>query len=521
MEKLKKRIEYIANIYKSGNLVKSETLCKEILNENPKIAFLYNLMGLIYSDLGKTDIAIKTFKEGIKIDPQFSQIYNNLGRAIFRNKNENEFALAEEYYKKSISVNNNLPEPFNNLGNLYAQLNKHDDAIKCYMKAININKNFSYAYYNLSVSFVAMGKFKEATENLKKTIELDVNFYPAHRALSRIIKYEKGSQHLKQLIKISEEIKEKKIDNKFNTSFISFSLGKAFSDIKNYDKSFNQYKLANKTLRKTFDYSIIDEEKIFNKIIKNFEKKLFDKNKNVGNESIEPIFIIGMPRSGTTLVEQIISSHPDVFGGDELNFIPNIIEKNFPNSSFELLNSLSKEKFKSMGLDYESNIKKISNNSLRFTDKLPLNFKWIGLIKLILPNAKIIHCIRNPHDVCFSIYTNYFTNDQMRFSYNMDEIIKYYNLYSNIISYWNSLFPNLVYTIKYENLINNSEMEIKSMIKYTNLKWDDIFLKHYENSRSIKTASDIQARQKIYDSSIDKWKKYSKHLDSYFNKLSL
>jgi len=520
MENLKKRIENIANIYKSGNLVKSETLCKEILIENPKIAFLYNLMGLIYSDLGKIDIAIKTFKKGIKIDPQFSQIYNNLGRAIFRNKNDNEFSIAEEYYKKSISVNNNLPEPYNNLGNLYAQLSKHDDAIKCYMKAISVNENFVYAYYNLSVSFVATGKFKKAIINLKKTIELDENFYPAHRALSRIIKYDKNSQHLKQLIKISEDIKEKKIDNKFNTSFISFSLGKAFSDTKDYKKSFNHYKLANTILRKTFDYSIENEKNIFNRIIKSFDKKLFNKNINVGNSSIEPIFIVGMPRSGTTLIEQIISSHPDVFGGDELNFIPDIIKKDFPNLDFNNLNHFNEKKFKEMGLDYENKIKKLSNGLIKFTDKLPLNFKWIGFIKLILPNAKIIHCTRIPHDVCFSIYTNYFTNDQMKFSYNLEEIVKFYNLYNNIISYWNTLLPDFIYTVKYENLIYNSETEIKKLIKFSGLKWNNIFLKHYENSRSIKTASDIQAREKIYDSSINKWKNYSKYLDTYFRKLN-
>ena len=519
MEDLKKRIENIANIYKSGNLVKSETLCKEILAKNPKIAFLYNLMGLIYSDLGKIDVAIKTFKEGIKINPKFSEIYNNLGRVIFRNKNENEFNIAEEYYKKSISLNNSLPEPFNNLGNLYAHFSKHDRAIEFYLKAISINKNFIYAYYNLSVSLTAIGKFEEAIKNLKKTIELDINFYPAHRALSRMIKYDKDSQHLKQLIKVSEDIKENKINNKFDTSFISFSLGKAFSDIKDYNKSFYHYELANSAIRKGYDYSISEEKKNFDKIIKSFDKKIFKRNINTGNKSIEPIFIVGMPRSGTTLVEQIISSHPDVFGGDELDFIPDIINKNLPDINYDSLNNLNEKNFSEMGLEYENKVIKLSNAQKKFTDKLPLNFKWIGFIKLILPNAKIIHCTRNPQDVCFSIYTNYFTNEQMKFSSNLEEIVDFYNLYKNIISYWNNLLPNFIYNVKYENLITNSELEIKKLVKFSGLEWNNIFLKHYENNRSIKTASDIQARQKIYSSSINKWKNYSKQLDSYFKKL--
>ena len=226
-----------------------------------------------------------------------------------------------------------------------------------------------------------------------------------------------------------------------------------------------------------------------------------------------------MPRSGTTLVEQIISSHPDVFGGDELDFIPDIINKNLPDINYDSLNNLNEKNFSEMGLEYENKVIKLSNAQKKFTDKLPLNFKWIGFIKLILPNAKIIHCTRNPQDVCFSIYTNYFTNEQMRFSSNLEEIVDFYNLYKNIISYWNNLLPNFIYNVKYENLITNSELEIKKLVKFSGLEWNNIFLKHYENNRSIKTASDIQARQKIYSSSINKWKNYSKQLDSYFKKL--
>jgi len=518
MENLKKEIENIVNIYKSGHLNKAETLCKEILSKNSKLVFLYNLMGLIYSDLGKVDLAIKTFKDGIRVNPKFPEIYNNLGRVIFRHKSEEEFENAENFYKKSIELNSKLPEPINNLGNLYAHFNKHDEAINCYKKAITLNSKFIYAYFNLSSSYMALGNFDEASKNLRKTIELNNNFYPAHRSLSRITKYEKDSGHLKELIDLDKNTKENEVEKKI---FISFSLGKAFSDIKNYKKSFNHYKIANDTCRKTFNFSIENEKDIFNRILSSFDKKIFEKNKNSGNKQIKPIFILGMPRSGTTLTEQIISSHQEVYGGDELNFLNKIVNKNFPNLSADFLINQKIDLFKKIGKDYEHKMKKLSKKLNRYTDKHPLNFKWIGFIKLALPNAKIIHCTRKAEDTCFSIFSNYFSSEQMKFAFNLEEIVEYYNQYLNIMNFWNELLPGFIYNLNYESLINNPDLQIKNLIKFCDLKWDSNCLKHYENNRSIKTASDTQARKKIYNSSIDNWRNYKNSLNSFFDKLNV
>ena len=516
MENLKKEIESIVNSYKSGNLTKAETLCKEILAKNSNIVFLYNLLGLIYSDLGKVDLAIKTFNDGIKVNPKFPEIYNNLGRVIFRNKGEETFEQVENYYKKSIKLNNNLPEPMNNLANLYAHFNKHDEAITYYKKSISLNPNFIYAYYNLSSSYIATGHFDEAIKNLKKVIKLNNNFFPAHRSLSRIIKYEKNSQHFQELLNLDKTINENETEKKI---FISFSLGKAYSDIKNYDKSFNYYKVANDTCRKTFNFTIKNEKDKFNRILSCFNKDLFEKNKDSGNKKIKPIFIVGMPRSGTTLVEQIISSHPEVYGGDELNFINELVNENCADLDLNVIKNLKIDMFHKFGIDYENKIKKLSKKLKRYTDKYPLNFKWIGFIKLSLPNSKIIHCSRSPQDTCFSIFSNYFTNDQMRFAFNLEEIVEYYNLYLNIMNFWNDMFPGFIYNLKYENLINNSDLQIKNLIKFCDLKWSDNCLKHYENNRSIKTASDTQARKKIYNNSINIWKNYSNLLNPFFDKL--
>ena len=165
-------------------------------------------------------------------------------------------------------------------------------------------------------------------------------------------------------------------------------------------------------------------------------------------------------------------------------------------------------------------MKKISDNSEKLTDKLPRNFLSVGLIKLILPKSKIIHCYRDPKDNCLSIFKNHFPAGRINYGYDLDEIVKYYNLYHDLMNYWNNLFPNFIFNIKYENLIYHTKIEIKNLLRFCDLNWSDDCLNFHMNKKPIKTASDIQARSKIYTSSIDSWKKYEKYLNEYFQKLN-
>jgi hypothetical protein len=233
-----------------------------------------------------------------------------------------------------------------------------------------------------------------------------------------------------------------------------------------------------------------------------------------------------MPRSCTTLVEQILSNHPKVFGGDEQDFVSDLLIENFGKKFdnlklfFEGVINFDKKDFKKMGEKYLSKMRNISDNSERSTDKMPENFLWIGLIRLILPNSKIIHCYRNPKDNCLSIYKNHFPNGKINYSYELTKIVDYYNLYSGLMNYWNNLLPNFIFNIKYENLISNPEDEIRNLLNVCDLDWNKDCLNFHNNKRIIKTASDVQARNKIYNSSVNSWKNYEKYLKKYFLKLN-
>jgi len=515
MQKLEKEVQLLLNLFKLKKLSEAELLNRKLIKENSRSVFLYNILGLILYDQKKIDDAIKHYEEGIKIDPKYAAIYDNLGTAY---KSKGEYEKAESYYLKSINLDENKPEPLNNLGNLYIVLNKSQKAIDSYKKAIKINSNFFSSYYNLGVVYKNVGEFNEAKKNLNEAIKLNDLFYRAHRSMSELIKYSKNENHYNILIKL---YKDNKIDKSKKTELI-FALAKASEDLNKYKEAYSYYKEANNYRRKEIFFSFKDEKNEFDIIKKVFNQNLFQKYQGLGNEDSSTIFILGMPRSGTTLIEQVLSSHKSVFGGDELNFLPHLIEKIFFNDDKKFISTnynFDSIDFKKIGAEYVRNLKKISNDSNKITDKLPINFKWIGLIKLILPNSKIIHCRRNAKDTCLSIFKNYFVNPKLNFAYDLKELSSYYKLYYDLMNHWNQVLPGFIIDCHYENMVNNPKDEIRRLINKCNLNWDENCLKYHNNKRMIKTASDTQARKKIYKTSVNSWKKYGKDLNELFSKL--
>ena len=231
MEKLKGQIQSAVNIYKSGNLQKAELFTKKLINDNPKLVFLYNLLGLILVNQEKNDEAMRCYEKGIKIDPTFGMIYNNIGFLFFKYKKATADNLkkAESFYKKAIALDKKIPEPHNNLGSLYDHLDRLEDAIKCFKKAIDINPKFSYAHHNLGSAYVSIGKFNEAKKYFKESIKLNPNFVVTHRSLSRITKYTENDEHFMELKKIYSNTN---IDDKEKRIELGFALGKHMKILK-------------------------------------------------------------------------------------------------------------------------------------------------------------------------------------------------------------------------------------------------------------------------------------------------
>lgn len=517
MEILKRKIEKLVSLYKSRNLTEAENSCTRLLKDNPRMVFLYNIMGLILADQKRFDEAIQYYEKGTKVNPDFAMIYNNLG-TVYRIKGED--LKAENSYKKAILLDNKISEPLNNLGNLYRSTGKYTEAIKSFRNAITIKPDFFWSYYNLGISYISMGDFNNAIKSLEKCIEINKYFCPTHRSLSRLKKYTSQDKHFKQMNDLIND--SKIIDN--NKIELSFALGKAYEDINDFKKSFKYYKNANDLQKNILNFSIKKENEEFKNIKNTFNKNIINKSKNTNKLGSNIIFIIGMPRSGTTLIEQIISSHAKVYGGGELNFIPNILKNNLRDAdlklSLENINLFNEDKLISIGNEYLEKIKIINKKNKIITDKLPINFKWVGFIKIILPNAKIIHVKRNSKDNCFSIYKNHFPASKIDFAYDLDDITNFYNLYSDLMTFWHKALPNEIIDVVYEELIVDPKKQIKKLLNFCDLKWDENCVKYYNNKRIINTASDIQARQKLYKSSINSWKKFETDLSPFFKKIS-
>ena len=303
MENLKQKIQEAVNLYKSGSLIKCEEFTKNLIEMNPEVVFLHNLLGMVLSAQGRTEEAVKSYNKGIEIDPNFAIIYNNLAliyyntrpldwidRRIFIEK-------AEALFKKSLKINPQLPEPNTNLGNLYSLIGKNNKSINYHKLAISADPKYYYSYLNIANVYVSIGNFDEAKKYLNKAIIKNPNFSFAHRLLSRITKYTSQDPHLIQLKELYQNIKSNDDINKMN---LAFALGKGNEDIKNYDESFTYYKIANSINRSKINFSLEKEKDYFDEIKKTYNDNLFNKHKDHGVKKLSPIFIVGMPRSGTT-----------------------------------------------------------------------------------------------------------------------------------------------------------------------------------------------------------------------------
>jgi tetratricopeptide (TPR) repeat protein len=482
---------------------------KNLIRKFPQYLILYNILGSAYQNIGSLNLARKIFIKGLKLEPNNIAIMNNLGNVY---KNIGEVKLAENLFQKIINKKPDYINAYINLGNLKRDNNDFESAISLYSEALKINDKIPVTFYSLALAYQGLGKFNFAIEHAKKALFLDPKFTQADLLISQSMKYKNENRHYNEM---SSKINTIELNNDQKVN-LSFALAKANEDMGQIEKSFNNLQRGNQIKRSLLNFDIKNEIKLFDGIKKIFSK--IDTNKilkeYVSNKNV--IFILGMPRSGTSLVEQVISSHSDVFGAGELPQLSKIIKERLVSDdtiSEKKVNTLINDEFFASQLrnDYCDYLERFNSDKNFITDKAPLNFRWIGLIKILFPKSKIIHCTRNPKDNCFSLYKNFFEGG-LNFSYNQKELATYYKLYSNLMNFWLDLFPDSIYEAKYEKIIDNPRYEIKEMIKFCELPWEDDCLEFHKNKTPIKTMSTAQARQPIYKSSVNSYEKFSSFL---------
>ena len=514
IEQLKTKIQRLINQFNHGNYKLVIQEVNILLKKLPNNSFLLNMLGSCYQKFGHFETAKKNFLQVLSVEPKNLAAMNNLANTY---KDMLEFNKAEEHYKKIIEINPNYINAITNYANLKFQLDQYDEAINLYNLALSIDNKSENIHYNMGLTYQSYGNFIKAEDHFKKMLALNPVATIADRLISRFTKYDKENAHLKEMIE-----REKKADlNDISKINLYFALGKAYEDIKHFEKSFSFIKKANDLTNQKFQYNVKEDNQFTEDLQKLFkEKNLKEFKKNQSNKKI--IFILGLPRSGTSLAEQIISSHSLVYGAGELNYLENLIKEKFFLNNKLNLNLPSENKFNSLvqdvGTRYVDLIQNFKTSKNIITDKAPQNFKWIGFINLIFPNAKIVHCQRNPKDNFLSLYKNFFP-EGLEWTYNEDNLISYYKNYKAMMKFWIKIFPNYIYDLVYEKLINNPEEEIKNLINFCDLNWDNKCLNFYKTKRSIKTLSVAEARKPIYKSSLSGSLNYEPFLKDSFIKL--
>jgi tetratricopeptide (TPR) repeat protein len=480
---------------------------EKVLILDPRHANAHNNLGIVLTQLGKIEDAVTWYRRAISLNPRHANAYQNLGNAFMR---LDQPERGVECYQRASEI---APGQFRILFALaqgYGRVGRLDDAVKTYQELLRINPRFVEGHHGLGSVLQQMGKIDEAAKHFEKALALKPDFAPAFDSLARQKKIDDSEATAESL----EALIAREGVSEGEKCAAYFALGRIYEDEGEFDKSFKAYERANSMVHEKYEHdhhvAFIDE------LMDVFTPALFERLKGLGDPSTKPIFIVGMIRSGTTLTEQIIASHPQVFGAGELEImrniarsLPRLLQAKVPFP--RCVENFTEPTIRIAARKYLDDITAMSNGEPYVTDKMPGNFFHLGLIHILMPNAKLIHCRRHPLDNCWSAYTNRFATGQ-QFSYDLKSLGLYYREYARLMDHWRKVLPAPVLEVQYEDLVADQEAQSRRLIDFCGLEWDDKCLEFHKTDRPIRTASSWQVRQPIYSSSVDRWRPYLSHM---------
>lgn len=485
-------------------------LCQQLNASYPNYADGWHVASNLALKLRNPPKALEYIEKAIAIQPsniqwklQKAQSLQAMGRI------EEAMDIAKMLSKKSFST----AIQYSSLGGLLTQQTEYQLAHKAYQAAIKIEPEVGQHYYNRAAVERFMGDMSAAEKSCDRAIHLNPKDYEAHLLRSELRKQKTDNNHTDEL----EQIRGKEIPDWRGRVQICHALAKEYEDLGEYEKSFARLKEGADTRRKHMRYDVSGEEQTIEKIIQVYGPQLFD-GSVAGDSNEESIFIIGLPRTGTTLVERILGSHSQVHSAGELNnFAQQLVvlsqqmSRDKQLSKNELVSQSAKLDFSKLGKAYIDSTRPYTGHTKHFIDKLPLNYLYTGLIHLALPKAKIVHLARHPLDTCYAIYKRLF-KDAYPFSYNLEDLGRYYVAYHKLMEHWYSVIPGKIHRLSYECLVGDTEGETRKLLEFCDLPWEQDCLQFYKSKAASTTASAAQVRQPIYNTSVQLWRKYEQQL---------
>lgn len=511
-----------------------------------KSAELHNNLAVALLTVNDYDKALESIGKALDLNKDYAEAYANKALIMFRADKEGPLPIVNkaltlnpelmsgylvrsqiflengwilEAYEDGLKVFSDDPEDpeiLAQMGAISYQLGKNDDAINYLKKAIDLQPNLVRGYVSLANCYADSGKKEDSIGMLRKALSLDVaNRAVVYMSLCSVKKFEEVDDDMRAMEDLIVDEPSNTTETQ-NNCWLHYGLGKAYEDCKEYDKAFGHFEAGAVIKKKDLKFDPSKVAARVDNIIKAFRENEQRLSSLKGIDTDLPIFIVGMPRSGTTLLEQILDSHPDVYGAGELQEMQIIMESividGKPLGYPACLEKLNEKLLKNLGSAYLNRAVKKVGMRRRLTDKMPGNYFYAGLINMVFPRARIINCMRHPLDVCVSNFSIMYAQGQ-DFSYDLEWLGQYSREYFKLVEFWEETLPKENYMIfEYENTVRDFENQVHRVLEFCGLPFDAACLEFYKNVRSVRTASSKQVRSPVYKTSFGRWKHYEKHL---------
>jgi Flp pilus assembly protein TadD len=494
-----------------GRLEDAEAAYRRAIALKPDFAAAYNNLGNVLRDLGRLDDAAAACCRAITLQPDYPDAYANLGNTL---KDLGSLEASETVLRKAIALRPDHAEAHSNLGNVLMDQGRLKESAALLRHAIALKPDFAGAYNNLGLALKELGRFDEARRATEEAIRLAPRKASYYCNLGELTHFAADDPHVAAMEALAATPGSLSTTDQIA---LHFALAKAYEHISWNAIAFRQLLTGNALKRRHIAYDEAAESRQMDRVAAVFTPELMRSHEGVGEPSRVPVFIVGMLRSGTTLVEQILASHPAVFGAGELKLFDAAAAGVAPAAQGspgfpDIASTMSGEQFRELGARYLVELMRLAPDAARITDKMPSNFVYAGLIHLALPNAVIIHTVRDPVDTCVSCFSKLFSEGQ-KHTYDLAELGRYYRRYQSLMAHWRRVLPpGRILDVRYEDVVADLEGASRRILAHCGLPWDARCLEFHRTERPIRTASATQVRQPIYKSAIGRRRAYEEFL---------
>jgi tetratricopeptide (TPR) repeat protein len=486
---------------REGRRAEAEQLCLKVLARNPRNADALYLAGTLALDVQNRALAVTYLQRAVHQKPENAFFRIVLAETL---ESAGEVKAAEGHFRRALAEKPSMIPALCGVGRSEVRAGRAKLALPLFEKAYRLDRSHKLARAGLAEALIALGRMDDAAKHLEEAIDRRQNVGWAWVTLAANRKFSGDSP---ELARIQKELSNPALPDA-DKNLVHYAAGKILNDLKRYDEAIDHFQIAKIVARRDFDLTAYG--RWIDNMMDIFDPELIAAKRPFGNPSEAPVFIIGMPRSGTTLVEQICASHPEVHGAGEITKLWQIAQSfgvGSPKEFRKNVETTGSEQLLALSSEYLTFLRERAPDAIRVTDKMPQNFQFVGFIALLFPNARIIRCVRDPVDTCLSWFMTPF-NDMRGYNADLDKLGLYYREYDRLMRHWNAVLPGRIHEVRYEALIADPEAESRRLIDYLGLPWDDACLRFYESDRSVTTPSSWQVRQPIYASSVKRWKNY-------------